>query len=88
MEPDDEQGLQEGYFFTVENSCKFPVDFKLCFEDTRGTADCRETSQMAPRSRKTEAKPDQFMGDGIKLYLRYSSDAKLCQFPLTRDVRF
>ena len=82
---DGEEGL---YVVSLRNDCEEAVDVKVCFEDKRLTADCRETPDLAPGETLRLTKSEQFFGDQLKLFVRYSSNAVQCRFPTTDRVQF
>ncbi len=82
------EGAFREAFIRLRNDCMKPVDLKVCFEDQRLTADCRETTGLEPLAVRTEAKSVRFFADGIKLFVRYSDTARQCRFPLSDRVTF
>jgi hypothetical protein len=83
-----EEGAEARFAIRLVNECAESVDLKLCFEDNQGRADCREHSEVPQGRVIRENKEERFTGPGIKLFVRYSSEAKYCGFPLTNTVGF
>ncbi len=85
------QGITDGeprLVLSFLNRCQFPVDIKICFEDERSGADCRERTAVEPLQRISEAKDEKFLGEGIRYFVRYSSEARACRFPETSRIVF
>lgn len=83
-----EDGEAEFYVVRITNSCEAETDIKLCFEDNRLTADCRERTAVAPGATIRETKELRFFGDRLKLFSRHTDNAVSCRFPGTDTVRF
>lgn len=82
------EDIPASFALTLRNGCQTPVDIKICFEDTRGTTDCRAYSEVEPQTRFEETKSARFLGQGIKVFLRYSENALICRFPVSERVTF
>lgn len=74
--------------FALRNDCDREIDVKICFEDARPDADCRERTAVGLDVTITERKDLQFFKDRVKVFARYSEDARRCLFPTTDRITF
>lgn len=80
-------GSQRRFEIELANICHEEIEYKLCFEVPGDEADCRQ-GLLASARRTEESIPLDRFGGKTRVYVRYSSEAKACRFPLTRDVEF
>lgn len=77
----------EEFEVRLTNTCQYDVDVKLCFDVPYGISDCREFTLRPFQIREERADLARFTGHS-RLFLRRADEARVCRFPLTRDITF
>jgi len=76
------------FIVRVANACLRSIDVKVCLQRTdAGEADCLERT-LDDSGRMSHAIPSELFSGNSQLYVRFTDDARICRFPLTKDVRF